>query len=179
MLTHILPCCHHVFLENNHLYQGESRSPARAGAHLPGRSQAVLLFLQLLTGSIQALLAQPVALQLLPHLLFCCGLTLLELSNACQELLVAIHLALWRRKSLVRECSAQRSQAGLSVTKDRGMSRHETRIPGLLMQQHGDSHSEGIGMDRTTHLSHSLLTATLLARKDKAWKIYNSDLTLE
>lgn len=133
--------------------------PAWAGAHLPGRSQAVLLFPQLLTDSIQVLLAQPVALQLLPHLLFCCGLTLLELSNACQELLVAIYLALWRRKSLVRECSAQRSQVGLSITKDKCMSRQETRIPGLLMRQHGDSHSEGFGMDRTTHSSLVTLSA--------------------
>lgn len=100
---------HSFFLENNHLHQGESKAQAPACAHLLGRSQAILPFPKLLAGSIQALLAQPVTLQLLPHLLFRCGLTLLELSNACQELLVTIDLTLWRRKNLVRECDTQES----------------------------------------------------------------------
>lgn len=116
---------HSFFLENNHLHQGESKAQAPACTHLLGRSQAILPFPKLLAGSIQALLAQPVTLQLLPHLLFRCGLTLLELSNACQELLVTIDLTLWRRKNLVRECDAHRSQAGLPVTK--GESQDGTR----------------------------------------------------
>lgn len=88
------------------------RSSASAAApHLPGLGQAVLLLPQLPAGRVQALLAQPVPLQLLLHLLLRLCLPLLKLPNARQELLVAVHLALPRRMGLVRGVCAGRPPA--------------------------------------------------------------------
>lgn len=75
----------------------------QAHAYLAGCSQAILLFPQLLAGSVQALFAQLMALQLLLHLLLGLSLPLLKLPNTRQELLVAVNLTLWRRKIMARE----------------------------------------------------------------------------
>lgn len=82
---------------------GRTRGGWVAAAHLAGFGQAVLLLPQLPAGRVQALLAQPVALQLLLHLLLRLGLPLLQLPNARQELLVAVHLALPRGRAGERE----------------------------------------------------------------------------
>lgn len=74
----------------------------QARAYLAGCGQAILLLPQLLAGSVQALFAQLMALQLLLHLLLGLSLPLLKLPNTRQELLVAVNLTLWRRKSMAR-----------------------------------------------------------------------------
>lgn len=91
-----LPCWRWEFVSSppRDCSRGEGSTPA---PHLASFGQAILLVPQPLAGRVQALLAHPVALQLLLHLPLRLGFPLLQLPNARQELLVAVHLALPRR----------------------------------------------------------------------------------
>lgn len=140
--------------------QGTRRCSGGGAPHLARLGQAVLLLPQLPAGHIQALLTQPVALQLLFHLLLRLGLPLLKLPNACQELLVAVHLALPREEEPVRARWSTDTPATLPQAGTKAQTR-PAQEPGVRSTAHtvlapgpAGGHSESLPRGVICQLDH-------------------------